>query len=164
MQISLERRGDYSVRALIDLSTHYGRGRRKAREIARVMDIPVRYLPQLLAPLIREGLVTAVAGPDGGYQLTRSPAEVTLLEVIEIAEGPLESPRCVLRGGPCDWDEGCPVHDRWTSARHAFAAELADTTFAELAEVDEQLQENTVRRDTPLHPEPVERRGIRGQR
>lgn len=50
MQIALGRKGDYSVRAMIDLARHYGDGRRKARQIARTMDIPERYLPQLLAP------------------------------------------------------------------------------------------------------------------
>ena len=161
MQIALDRRGDYSVRAVVDLARHYGAGRRKAREIARVMDIPVRYLPQLLSPLIRGGLVVATAGPDGGYALARDPASLTLLEVIEAAEGPLESPRCVLRGGPCDWAETCPVHETWSRARTALAAELRSATFADLATVDAAIERRVARDRTPLHQEPVERRGTR---
>jgi DNA-binding IscR family transcriptional regulator len=80
---------------------------------------------------------------------------------VEIAEGPLESPRCVLRGGPRDWNEGCPVHERWARARSAFAAELAATTFAELAEIDRRLQRGEVRWRSPLHLEAVERNGVR---
>ena len=161
MQIALDRRGDYSVRAVIDLARHHGAGRRKAREIARVMDVPVRYLPQLLSPLIRAGLVMATAGPEGGYALSRVPASVTLLEVIEAAEGPLESPRCVLMGGPCDWAETCPVHETWSRARTALAAELRSATFAELAAVDAAIERRVARVRSPLHQEPVERRGIR---
>lgn len=161
MQIALERRGDYSVRAVIDLARHYGEGRRKAREIATVMDIPVRYLPQLLAPLVHRGLLLATAGPEGGYALVRDPASVTVLEVIEAAEGPLESPRCVLRGGPCDWDETCPLHEAWGRARNALAVELGRTTFAELAAADEAIQIRPARPRKSAHLEPVERRGIR---
>lgn len=161
MEIALERRGDYSVRAVIDLARHYGDGRRKAREIATVMDIPVRYLPQLLAPLVRRGLLVATAGPEGGYALARDPATISVLEVIEAAEGPLESPRCVLRGGPCDWDETCPLHETWSRARDALAAELARTSFADLAAADEAIEKRPARPRKSVHVEPVERLGVR---
>ncbi|TAJ17002.1 MAG: Rrf2 family transcriptional regulator [Dehalococcoidia bacterium] len=161
MEIALERRGDYSVRAVIDLARHYGDGRRKAREIATVMDIPVRYLPQLLAPLVHRGLLLATAGPDGGYALARNPASISVLEVIEAAEGPLESPRCVLRGGPCDWDETCPLHETWGRARDALATELKRTSFADLAAADEAIQKRPARPRKSVHLEPVERLGVR---
>lgn len=161
MEIALDRRGDYSVRAVLDLARHYGTGRRKAREIAVTMDIPVRYLPQLLAPLVRNATILATAGPEGGYALARDPASISVLEVIEAAEGPLESPRCVLRGGPCDWEETCPLHEPWTRARTALAAQLRGATFAELAAADEALERRPTRKRAPLHPETVVRRGIR---
>lgn len=161
MEIALERRGDYSVRAFIDLARHYGNGRRKAREIASVMDIPVRYLPQLLAPMVHQGLLMATAGPEGGYEIARDPGSITVLEVIEAAEGPLESPRCVLRGGPCDWSETCPLHEAWGRARDALATELGRTTLAELAVADEAIQNRPARPRKPAHIEPVERRGVR---
>ena len=164
MQISLEGRGDYSVRAMIDLACHHGGGRRKAREIATTMDLPARYLPQLLAPLVRRGLLVATAGPEGGYAFAREPADVTVLEVIEAAEGPLESPRCVPRGGPCDWDETCPLHEPWGRARNALASELGRTTFADLAAADKAIQNRPVRPRKPVHLESVGRRGVRDSR
>lgn len=162
MRIALDRKGDYSVRAMIDLARHYGERRRKAREIARTMDIPERYLPQLLAPLVRQGLVAATAGPDGGYELTMAPASISLLQVIEVAEGSLESPECVLQGGPCDWGHMCPVHDAWMRARVALARELDGTTFAELADVDAAIEHGEVPMPAvTLHPIAVPRRGTR---
>ena len=68
MQTSLGRKGDYSVRAVLFLSIHGGE-RQKAQVIADEMDIPSRYLRQILADLVQEGLLTAVAGPAGGYCL-----------------------------------------------------------------------------------------------
>jgi Rrf2 family protein len=147
---------------VLDLARHAG-SRRKAREIARVMDIPVRYLPQLLAPLIRGGFVVATAGPEGGYALARNPADISLLEVIECAEGPVESPRCVLRGGPCDWAETCPVHETWGRTVRSAADVLRSTSFEALARADEAIESRPPRERRPVHPEPVERRGVRDQ-
>ncbi|MFN8584738.1 MAG: Rrf2 family transcriptional regulator [Dehalococcoidia bacterium] len=162
MQIALGRKGDYSVRAMIDLARHYGDGRRKARQIARTMDIPERYLPQLLAPLVRGGLLTATAGPDGGYALALPPTAISLLQVIELAEGPLESPECVLRGGPCDWEGICPAHDAWVGGRAAVARHLELTTLAELAERDAAIERGDVAPPpVALHPISVPRQGLR---
>ena len=124
MQASLGRKGDYSVRAVLDLARHHG-DRRKAREIAGEMDIPLRYLTQILAMLVQHGLLDALAGPSGGYTLARPPEEITLLEVVEAAEGPIKLEQCVLRGGPCSWEESCPVHIPWAQAQNALAARLA---------------------------------------
>lgn len=163
MQIALGKKGDYSVRAMLDLARAYGDGRRKARHIAHTMDVPVRYLPQVMAPLVRAGLVQATAGPDGGYELTRPPGDITLLEVVEVAEGPIAGDHCLLEGGPCDWKQVCPVHDAWARAHSTLAGELERTTFEELAHNDLLIEEGKfpVPRG-PLHPVPVERRGQRG--
>ena len=141
MRIALDRRGDYSVRAMLVLARAFGDGRRKAREIAKTMDIPGRYLPQIMAPLVRQHLVMATAGPDGGYELARPPASITLLEVIEAAEGPLVREQCLLQGGPGDWEQVCPVHDVWAQAHDALGHRLHSTTFQELAVNDRLIEQ-----------------------
>lgn len=162
MQIALGRKGDYSVRAVIDLARQYGNGRRKSREIARAMDIPERYLPQLLAPLVHAGLLVATAGPDGGYALAVPPTSISLLQVIELAEGPLESPECVFQGGPCDWEGICPAHDAWVGGRAVLAKHLDLTTFEDLANADAAIERGDIAKPrVSLHPITVARRGIR---
>jgi Rrf2 family protein len=144
MRIELGRKGDYAVRAALHLARHNEDGRRKTREIAADMDIPEKYLPQVLGELVRAGLVASVAGPDGGYELVRTPEEVSLLEVVEAAEGPVRSETCVLRGGPCRWDDACAIHFAWSEAQNAFVDRLARTTFALLAETDVGLESGTI--------------------
>jgi Rrf2 family protein len=161
MQVALGRKGDYSVRAVLHLARHYGRGRRKAREIASEMEIPRNYVPQILADLVRQGLLAATAGPAGGYELTRDPASITLLEVVEGAEGPVRAARCLLRGGPCDWENVCPLHEAWGAAEGALARELAATNFAALAAVDEQIERGSYREPVG---DPGHRRPRRGRR
>lgn len=130
MKIELGQTGDYAVRSVLALARA---GRRlKAREIADEMSLPLKFLPQVLGALIRAGLITSVAGPDGGYELARAPGDLSLLEVIEASEGPVRSNKCVLRGGPCRLDGTCAVHDAWFDAQAALAAKLASTSFEDL--------------------------------
>jgi Rrf2 family transcriptional regulator, iron-sulfur cluster assembly transcription factor len=139
MELSLGKRADYTVRAMVDLARHHGTGRRKTAEIAEEMGIPVSYLPQLLAQLVRAGLVASVAGRKGGYVLARPPEEISLLDAIEVADGPMVALVCVLRGGPCRWDDFCAIHEPWARAQQAFRDSLATTTFAEVAVIDATL-------------------------
>lgn len=133
MHLELGRRAEYAVRAAVDLTRHAGDGhRRKARDIAASMSIPSSYLPQILAELVRAGVATSVAGPDGGYVLARDPATVSLLDVVRAVDGEVTSTACILRGGPCRWEDRCAVHVPWMQAQQAMVASLAATSFADV--------------------------------
>lgn len=140
MRVRLGRKGDYAVRAVLALARAAPDERRKAREITGEMDVPASYLPAILGRLVTAGLVTSTAGREGGYALARDPADVTLLEVLEAVEGDVGVSECVLRGGPCRWETECAVHRFWASAQDAFRAELAGTTFADIAARDAELR------------------------
>jgi Rrf2 family protein len=133
MQISLSRRGDYALRAVLDLARHEGQGLRKARDVAQAMAIPPRYLAQILAGLVREGLLEATAGREGGYVLARSAAQISLLEVIRATE-PVGLRGCLLRGMPCGEDGHCALHESWSNAQSALNEVLEATNFADLAQ------------------------------
>ncbi|HZD79344.1 MAG TPA: Rrf2 family transcriptional regulator [Actinomycetota bacterium] len=141
MNLTLSRRGDYVVRAAICLAGAWdGNGAyRKIREVADEMELPLSYTPQVLGTLARAGLAEAKAGREGGYRLTRSPEQISLLEVIEAAEGYLVSERCPLRGGPCRWDDTCAVHPTWIKASEAIRKVLSKTTLQEVSSVDRDL-------------------------
>lgn len=136
MNITLSKRADYAIRAVLDVARYHGVGRRKTREIAEAMNIPHTYLSQILAALVRQGLLVASAGQDGGYELARPAEEIHLLDVAESMEGPTTLQRCVLRGIPCSEGQHCAVHDAWSGAQQALTDRLAATSFAELARGD----------------------------
>ena len=141
MDLALTRRGDYAVRAALCLAKWAGDGRYvKIREVAQAMALPVSYTPQVLRLLADAGLAEARAGRDGGYRLTRPPAEVPLLDVVEAAEGPVTLERCILRGGPCHWEEACAVHAAWSAAVQATRDSLHRTTLADLVTADDKLE------------------------
>lgn len=139
MRVRLGRKGDYAIRAMLDLARHEGGGRRKTREIADDMGIPESYLPSILAELVAAGLVTSLAGRDGGYALAGPASSVSLLAVIEVAEGAVGIEQCVLTGGVCGWESECAVHRFWTAAHDAFREQLGAVSFADVAEVDALL-------------------------
>lgn len=149
MQVILGSRGDYAVRAVLYLARHPGRVRR--REVSEAMDIPDTYLPQILGALVRAGIARSTVGRLGGYELARPPERISLREVVETAEGPIRSERCVLRSGPCYWGEKCAVHDAWAAGEDALSQRLSATTFADIARADWEIEQRsgppTVRAD-----------------
>lgn len=148
MQVVLGSRGDYTVRAVLYLARRPGRRRR--REISEVMEIPDKFLPQILGALVRAGIARSSVGRLGGYELARRAEDVTLREVVEVAEGPIRSQKCILRGGPCYWGEKCAVHDAWLAAETALTERLASTTFAELARADWDIEQQRLASGLPL--------------
>lgn len=142
VDLTLTSRGDYVVRAAISLAAAWdGNGAyRKIRDVAAEMDLPASYTPQLLGVLAKAGLAEAKAGRAGGYRLTRRPQDVSLLEVIEAAEGHLVSRRCPMRGGPCRWDDVCALHPTWLRTSEAIRSTLARTSLDEVSKVDRLLE------------------------
>ena len=135
MDLTLTRRGDYVMRAAIALALAWdGNGAyRKIREVAEQMRLPLSYTPQLLGILAGAGIAEAKAGRVGGYRLKRDPRDVSVLEVVEAAEGPLASRRCAIRGGACRWDDVCTLHATVVEAVEAVRSTLARKSLASLA-------------------------------
>ena len=133
MQLNLMRKSDYSIRAMIYVARRDGDGLSQARQIAAEMDIPYKFLTRILANLVAEGLLESTPGPSGGYRLAWAATDITLLDVVEAAEGSVTLTQCVLREGPCDLETPCAVHDTWVRVQSALARELSATTLADLA-------------------------------
>ncbi len=87
--ISITSKSPYAVVALAEL----GRSSREEPvpigELARRREVPVQFLEQLFAVLRRGGIVSSQRGVKGGYRFARDPASVTVLEVVELLDGPL---------------------------------------------------------------------------
>ncbi|HEY9910035.1 MAG TPA: RrF2 family transcriptional regulator [Thermosynechococcaceae cyanobacterium] len=81
--MKLTTRGHYSVKALLDLSLQPRYGPASVKAIAQRQDLPAPYLEKLLIELRRAGLVQSIRGSQGGYQLARSPAQISLGEILQ---------------------------------------------------------------------------------
>ncbi len=81
--MKLTRRGHYSVKALLDLSLQPRFGPQSVKSIAKRQELPAPYLEKLLIEMRRAGLVESVRGSQGGYQLAREPAQISLGQILE---------------------------------------------------------------------------------
>jgi Rrf2 family protein len=97
------------------------------------MDIPNRFLPQVMGDLGRAGIVGAVSGKNGGYCLRRDPATLSLLDLVEAVEGSGQRRECAVRETSCDGDPACALHPVWAEAQAAFMDVLAGASIAMLA-------------------------------
>jgi Rrf2 family protein len=133
MRLDLTKRADYAIRATLALARE-GEGRRlSTRQIAENEAIPGQILPRIMVDLTRAGLVTAVAGRTGGYELARPSSAISILDVITAVEGDPHRRTCVLRGGPCRLSGVCDVHLVFFAAQDALLATLGDATLDGLA-------------------------------
>jgi Rrf2 family cysteine metabolism transcriptional repressor len=86
--ISITTKSPYALRALAELGRS-GEGPVPIGDLARRRDIPVQFLEQLFAVLRRAGLLRSQRGVKGGYAFARPPGEITVLEIVELLDGPL---------------------------------------------------------------------------
>jgi Rrf2 family transcriptional regulator, cysteine metabolism repressor len=87
--ISITTKSPYALQALAELGRSGGDGPVPIGELARRRDIPVQFLEQLFATLRRAGVLKSQRGVKGGYTFARPPGEITVLEIVELLEGPL---------------------------------------------------------------------------
>mgnify|MGYP001592737762 CR=1 FL=1 len=93
--MKITRKGEYAMRALVDLALHYKKGMRQIQDIVREEDIPEKFLEQILLTLKNAGFIQSKRGVEGGYFLSRRPDEISLGEVIRLIDGPLAPLNCV---------------------------------------------------------------------
>jgi Rrf2 family protein len=134
VRVKVSTRGDYASRALLSLALHPDREKpTSVRDIAERTGLPQPYLEQILLALKGAGLVRSKRGVGGGYVLARSPAEITLGEIVSAVDGPIVVGDFGLphQDGACDHEGQCVLLDVWAEAgdhmrRHLDSFTLAD--------------------------------------
>jgi Rrf2 family cysteine metabolism transcriptional repressor len=87
--LSITTKSPYALKALTELGRTGGDAPVPIGELARRRDVPVQFLEQLFAVLRRAGMLRSQRGVKGGYSFARDPAEITVLDVVELLDGPL---------------------------------------------------------------------------
>ena len=87
--ISITTKSPYALRARVELARRGDAAPVPIGELARRGDVPVQFLEQLFAVLRRAGTLRSQRGVKGGYSFARDPAAITVLEVVELLDGPL---------------------------------------------------------------------------
>lgn len=124
MKLEILDRTDLAVRALRLLADLEDA---PSRALAERLGTSSGFLTQILNPLVQRRLLTSSRGPGGGYRFAVDPSSVSILDVIEVIEGPTDDGRCVLQDAECPRRELCALHDAWVSARRSLTDSLART-------------------------------------
>ncbi len=106
----------------------------KGERLAAAQAIPQKFLENILADLRNSGLVVSQRGADGGYRIARSPAEITVADVIRAVEGPIASVRGERPDAIAYEGNAVPLRDVWIELRTAMRGVLEQTTLAGLLE------------------------------
>jgi Rrf2 family protein len=131
--MKLTMKGDYGLRAMLDLATYYGQGPVDSADIASRQYIPEQYLDQILLALRKEGLIKSVRGPRGGHMLARSPASITMQQVMQALDGYVPPMECLPNPAFCQLAPGCALREVWSKIDEMTQQVLTSTTIEELA-------------------------------
>src|SRR5262245_34766954 len=123
----------YGIRALAYMASQPEQRLLGLQEIAAHEDIPPAYLRKILGELRRHRLLRSVKGIHGGYELGRSPEEITLWEVFKVLEPDPYMDTCILGNKVCSPKSVCAFHDDWQRLREALMALLETRTIFEAA-------------------------------
>ncbi len=127
-------KGDYALKALLDLALHYEKGLSTINDVAKHIDAPVKFLEQVLLDLKKGGFVESKRGNVGGYQLAKDPADITLGQVIRYIDGPVEPIGCVEKGySNCTDLRKCVFKGIWQKVAQATSEIVDNISFADLA-------------------------------
>lgn len=126
-------KGRYALRVLIDLAENQGDGRVPLKEVAARQDVSEKYLENILAVLVRSGMLSGMRGKGGGYRLTRPAEEYTVGEVLRLTEGTIAPVACLDHGCQgCERVEVCRTFPMWKKLDGLISGYLDNVTIADL--------------------------------
>lgn len=130
--MEITRETDYAVRCMLFLSMAPGEAF-MVGEIAERQCIPKSFLAKILQKLVKMKTVRSTRGIKGGFQLAKSPKNISLLEVIEAVQGPILLNTCVIGQKSCKRSKYCSVHPVWVDIRKGLRRKLDAINFGILA-------------------------------
>ena len=159
----LTTKGRFAVTAMIDLAMRNGEGPVTLADISDRQKISLSYLEQLFGKLRRQGLVSSVRGPGGGYNLARPTPEVSVADIIVAVDEPIDATQC---GGKenCKDEQKCITHDLWADLnKHIFdylgAVKLSELVAKQTKKASDvavmEMHDNRQNRAKPKEPASV---------
>jgi len=146
--LRLSKKADYALIAMKHLATRRDAASASAREIAEQYDIPVELMAKVLQRLARRGLVTSHQGTRGGYRLSRAVANISVADIIEAIDGPLNVTACSTESENCGQYSKCSVRDPLWKIKDRIVSALSTCS---LEEISADLMEDPV----PEAPAPM---------
>ena len=131
--MKLSTKGRYGVKAMVDLAINYGEEPVSIKSISERQSISEYYLEQLFSTLRKAELIKSIRGAQGGYILNRAPAEISIHEVIEVLEGPIEVSNC-LEDEACNNIDCCATRLLWKKIKDSIDSVTSSITLKDIVD------------------------------
>lgn len=141
MKISTKTR--YGMRFMIELAKRWGDGCVSMKDIADGQGISKKYLEQVVAPFSEAGLLRITRGNRGGYELSRSPKEITLADVVDASEGGLELTDCLGEFQECTRVDECLSRAIWSGMQDVIVSYLKSKTLFDIVNTIDKCENNS---------------------
>ena len=145
----LTSKGRYAVTAMLDVALNSEAGPVPLADISERQGISLSYLEQLFSRLRKNGLVSSVRGPGGGYLLGKDASSIAVGEVISAVDESVDATRCQGKGG-CQGGDKCLTHALWRDLSDRLTGFLNNITLGELVNNQEVLDVSG-RQHTPAY-------------
>ncbi|MCF6387276.1 RrF2 family transcriptional regulator [Mycobacterium sp. MBM] len=126
-------KAEYAVRAMVELATVEGGELVKTDVLAKAQGIPAQFLVDILSDLRTDRLVRSHRGRDGGYELARAAADISIADVLRCIDGPLASVRDIGLGDLPYSGPTAALTDVWRALRASMRSVLEETSLADVA-------------------------------
>ena len=130
--MKISTKGRYGLRILMDLALHESEKPRLIRDIAKSQQISEKYISRLVIALRKAGMIRSVRGVNGGFHIAMKPEDITLLDVIEVMEGPLSIVDCVSAPRKCAHSENCAPREIWCKLNDDIRTLMRGITLADV--------------------------------
>lgn len=138
--MKLSTKARYGLRAITEIAKFYGGAPAKRKEIAERQGLSDSYLENLLIVLKNIRIIETTRGSNGGYVLCRAPSEISVLEIVEALEGPLDLVECVSSSKSCEKSDRCSSRMVWRELSELWRKSLSSKTLQDLLDQENAAQ------------------------
>ena len=131
--MKISTKGRYALRLMLDLASNDSGTPIRLKDVAKRQGISEKYLEQIISILNNAGFVRSVRGPQGGYSLSRTPADYTVGMILRLTEGSLCPVDCAAEeNGSCDREDTCVTRMLWKKLDDAISSVVDHVSLEEL--------------------------------
>jgi len=130
------------LRLMLDLAVNSAKGKITLQTVAKRQAISEKYLWQIANRLKVAGLISAIPGAHGGYKLTKAPAEITLVDILQALEGEFALVPCVRKSSFCSRSGSCVSREVWREINTKMTAAMKSMTLSDMIKKQSSMIKN----------------------
>ena len=139
--MKISTKGRYALRLMLDIAVYGADKNVSIRDTAKRQNISVKYLEQIVSMLVRVGYLKSIRGAQGGYRLSKKPADYTVGDILRITEGSLAPVACLEdEVNQCPRVEQCAIVGMWEGLYNTINNYVDSITLEDM--INEKMKEN----------------------